>query len=86
MDIGLFKYLVDTAGIIGAFTSVALVFIWREWRKEAAAKDALYAAYIDRLVGLIGDYHEFAHSLERYVQIREAEARGRGTSGKDAGA
>lgn len=65
MDPSLFDSLASTAGVVGALSIIALTFVWREWRKDAAAKDALYESYVTRLVEIIGDYHDFAHVLDR---------------------
>lgn len=68
MEHDLLHQLTETAGIVGALTIVALVFVWREWRREAALKDALYETYVSKLTAVVHDYHEFAHALDRYVE------------------
>lgn len=71
IDLAFLHALIEATGIFGAFSIAALIYVWREWRKEAAAKDALYEKYIYRITGVVADYHRFAHALERHISAGE---------------
>lgn len=77
-----FETLAQSTGVLGALAIVALIVVWREWRKDAAAKDALYEKYTSHVSEIIGDYHEFAHTIDRWVDYEEEKER---LEGRDAG-
>lgn len=74
MDPALLNWVTDTAGVVGGLAIVALIFVWREWRKEAQQKDELYERQLQRETEILGDYHDFAHVLERLSEAYEGRA------------
>ena len=63
---------VTTPGAVAAFSVIVNIILWRAFRKESIAKDELYEKYLASLVEIVGDYHEFAHTLDRYVEAQTA--------------
>lgn len=63
---------VATPHAVAAFSVIVNVVLWRAFRQEAKEKDVLYERYIASHAEIIGDYHEFAHALERYVEVQSA--------------
>lgn len=80
-----FNALAGSTGVLGALAIIALLAVWREWRKEAAAKDALYEKYVNRVSEIVGDYHEFAHTIDRWVDHEEEQARSEDRSAGSTG-
>lgn len=63
---------VTTPGAVAAFSVIVNIILWRAFRKESQEKDDLYEKYVGSLVEIVGDYHEFAHTLDRYVEAQTA--------------
>ena len=59
---------------VATFSVVVNVVLWRAYQKESGAKDELYEKFLASVTEIIGDYHDFAHTLDRYVE-RQVEAR-----------
>ena len=72
MDFSDIIQAVTTPGAVAAFSVAANVVLWRAYQKESKSKDDLYEKYVGSLVEIVGDYHEFAHTLERYVEVQTA--------------
>ena len=72
---------------VATFSVIVNIVLWRAYQKESGAKDDLYEKFVGTVTEIIGDYHDFAHTLDRYVehqvQAREA-ARSLDTGGDRA--
>lgn len=63
---------VTTPGAVAAFSVIVNIILWRAYQKESHSKDELYEKYVGSLVEIVGDYHDFAHTLDRYVEAQTA--------------
>lgn len=61
---------VATPHAVAAFSVIVNIVLWRALQKALAEKDGLYDRFIAVVVEIIGDYHEFAHTLDRYVEAQ----------------
>lgn len=68
---------VATPHAVAAFSVIVNIVLWRAFREEAKGKDDLYEKYVGSLVEIVGDYHDFAHTLDRYVEAQVSRREGR---------
>lgn len=64
-----FSQLADLVGILDAVLIVAIVFVWREWRKAEAKIVEVMEKHNDANLKTIKDYSELRHVLERLVSV-----------------
>lgn len=74
---------VATPHAVAAFSVFVNVVLWRAFREESKSKDELYEQYVGKLVEIVGDYHEFAHTLDRYVEAQSSKVEARGDIDED---
>lgn len=78
---------VATPHAVAAFSVIVNIVLWRALNKESVAKDSLYEKYLTSLVEIISDYHEFAHTIDAYVETQRARASsGQGSGGTQSSA
>ena len=67
---------VATPHALAAVSIIVNIVLWRALQAESLAKDKLYERYVETVTEIIGDYHDFAHTLDEYVDVaRKSEDR-----------
>lgn len=71
---------VATPYSVATFSVIVNIVLWRALQAESTAKDNLYERHVETVVEIIGDYHDFAHTLDEFVEVAKQaeEARARG--------
>lgn len=67
---------VATPHALAAVSIIVNIVLWRALQAESLAKDKLYERYVETVTEIIGDYHDFAHTIDEYVDVaRKSEDR-----------
>lgn len=64
----IFQQLLQPAGIVGTLSVISTVVLWGALREAEKAKEKLYERHTKELSRIVGQHHEFAHELERFVE------------------